>query len=103
MKSVKDAFHISLSSAQRIVDQFLQAVVDCVHEDCVIELPPNDKLEEIAQEWSKLSTPRGFMFGCVLAIDGFLSPEILCHCLLTTPSHCPMNCSSHSVDQLNGN
>jgi hypothetical protein len=76
MKSIEDTFHISLSSAQRIVNRFLQAVVDCDHQDCVIELPPDDQLEAIAQEWSKLSTAGGSMFGCVLAVDGFLSPRL---------------------------
>jgi hypothetical protein len=76
LKSIKDTFHFSLSSAQRIVNRFLQAVVDCDHQDCVIELPSDDKLEAIAQEWSKLSTTGGSMFGCVLAFNGFLSPWI---------------------------
>jgi hypothetical protein len=49
MKSIEDTFHISLSPAQRIVNQFLQAVVDCDHQACVIELPSDDQLEATAQ------------------------------------------------------
>jgi hypothetical protein len=75
MKSIEDTFHLSLSSAQRIVNRFLQAVIDCDHQVCVIELPSDDKLEALAQEWSKLSTAGGSMFGCVLVVDGFLSPR----------------------------
>jgi hypothetical protein len=54
---------------------FLDAVIDCDHPDCVIELPKDDELEEIAQGWDKLSTAGGSVFGCVLGINGFLSPQ----------------------------
>jgi hypothetical protein len=53
----------------------LQAVRECDHKDCEIELPPDDELEALAEEWNKLSTAGGSMFGCVLAVDGFLSPR----------------------------
>jgi hypothetical protein len=33
MKAIKDTFHVSLPSAQRIVNRFLDAVIDCDHED----------------------------------------------------------------------
>jgi hypothetical protein len=75
MKAIEDTFHISLPSAQRIVNRFLDAMIDCGHEDCEIELPSDDELEALAEEWSKLSTAGGSMNGCVLAIDGFLSPR----------------------------
>jgi hypothetical protein len=75
MKAIKDAFFISLSSANRIVRHFLQAVRESDHKDCEIELPADDELEAIAEEWNKLSTTGGSMNGCVLATDGFLSPE----------------------------
>jgi hypothetical protein len=64
-----------LSSAKRIVKRFLQAVRECDHKDCEIELPENDELEALAEEWNKLSTAGGSMNGCVLVIDGFLSPR----------------------------
>jgi hypothetical protein len=38
-------------------------------------LPADDELEALAEEWNKLSTARGSMFGRVLAVDGFLSPR----------------------------
>jgi hypothetical protein len=75
MKAIEDTFHISLPSAQRIVNWFLDDVIDCDHKDCAVELPKDDELEVIAQEWDKLSSAGGSMFGCVLAIDGFLSPR----------------------------
>jgi hypothetical protein len=75
-KSIEDTFHhLSLASAQRIVNRFLQAVIDCDHQDCVIELPSDDELEAIAQVWSILPTAGGSMFGCVCAIDGIFSPR----------------------------
>jgi hypothetical protein len=36
MKAIEDTFHISLSSAKRIVKCFLQAVRECDHKDCEI-------------------------------------------------------------------
>jgi hypothetical protein len=75
MKAIEDTFHISLPSAQRIVNRVLDAMIDCGHEDCEIELPSDDELEALAEEGSKLSTAGGSMNGCVLAIDGFLSPR----------------------------
>jgi hypothetical protein len=75
MKAIKDTFHISLRSAQRIVNRFLDAMIECGHEYCEIELPLDDELEALAEEWSELSTAGGSMNGCVLAIDGFLSPR----------------------------
>jgi hypothetical protein len=75
MKAIKDTFHIPLPSAQRIANRFLDAVIDCDLKDCAIELPKGGELEEIAQGWDKLLSAGGSIFGCVLAIDGFLSPR----------------------------
>jgi hypothetical protein len=61
MKAIKDTFHISLSSAKRIVKPFLQAVKECDHKDCEIELPADDELEALAEEWNTLSTAGGSM------------------------------------------
>jgi hypothetical protein len=76
MKSSEDTFDLSLSSGQRVVNRFEQAVEECNHPDCVIELPKDDELEEIAEGWSNLRKVRSSMYGRVLAIDGFLP-----HCI----------------------
>ena len=76
IKSIEDTFHISNSSAHRIVKRFLDAVIDCNHKDLEIKLPTANELHEIAEGWKKLSTAGGPMNGCVLAINGFLSPRI---------------------------
>ena len=74
-KSIEDTFHISMSSVQRVVNRFLDAVIECDHKDLAIELPKDDELEQIAEGWNSLLTAGGAMNGCVLAIDGFLSPR----------------------------
>jgi hypothetical protein len=43
MKSSEDTFDLSLSSGQRVVNRFEQAVEECNHPDCVIELPKDDE------------------------------------------------------------
>ena len=65
-----------LLQANRIVKRFLDAINDCDHKDLEIKLPTAEELHEIAEGWNKSSTAGGSMNGCVLAIDGFLSPRI---------------------------
>jgi hypothetical protein len=72
-KTNADAFHISIPSSKRVVRRFIDAVNECEALD--IDLPTHDELEELASDTTKKSTCNGCFHGCVLMVDGFLSPR----------------------------
>jgi hypothetical protein len=74
MKAIEDTFHLSLSSAQRVVNRFLQAVRECDHPDCVIELPKDDELEAIAEGWKNCQLPEAPWMGVFLQLMGSFLP-----------------------------
>jgi hypothetical protein len=75
-KSIADIFHMSDDSARRVVNRFINAVIESEHEQLALALPKEDELEDLAVQWSRKSTADGIFHGCVLALDGFLSPRL---------------------------
>jgi DDE superfamily endonuclease len=66
-----DTFNISKTSSWRLVNKFLDAVIDHVNN---IHLPTTDEeLETLAAAWSIKSTAEHCYHGLVLALDGLLS------------------------------
>ena len=69
-KSLADIFGISISSTQRVVNNFL----DAVHKKLAISIPKTTvELSRCAQEWDKLSGANHLFYGVVGAIDGWLA------------------------------
>ena len=72
-KTNADAFHISIPSSKRVVRQFIEAVIQCPA--LAITKPTHDELEDLAAQTTKKSSCDGCFHGCVLMVDGFLSPR----------------------------
>jgi hypothetical protein len=72
-KTNADAFHISIPSSKRVVRQFIEAVIRCPA--LAIIKPTHDELEDLATQTTKKSSCDGCFHGCVLMVDGFLSPR----------------------------
>jgi hypothetical protein len=66
-------FHISIPSSKRVVRRFIDAVNSCAALD--MKLPAHDELEELVAATTAKSSCDGCFHGCVLMIDGFLSPR----------------------------
>ena len=70
--ALADIFGISLSSARRIVNKFLNAVQDCP--ELALKLPTTtEELKQHADDWEKLSGAFGLFYGAIGAIDGWLA------------------------------
>jgi hypothetical protein len=70
-KSIADVFHISPSSAMRVVNRFLDTIVAC--DALEITLPTLDELEEVSRQFAEVSSADGAFNGVVGVHDGFLS------------------------------
>ena len=73
-KSLADIFGCSISSVDRIVDIFLNAVDLCSHVDLSVDLLPTEYNEQVrmAIDWNEKSGALGIYYGCIGAIDGWL-------------------------------
>jgi hypothetical protein len=80
-KNLADIFHLSRSSAKRVVGRFIDAVIGNLQ----IGLPTTDiELEAIATGWTQKSSAEGCYHGLVLALDGYFSVRTVPH-----KSECP--------------
>ena len=71
-KSIADVYGLSLTSCQRIVNNFLSAADTNSHFD--IKIPTSEaELQKRADEWNRLSGASGLYYGVVGAIDGWLA------------------------------
>ena len=73
-KSIADAFHMSDSSARRVVRMFIEAVNAC--DQLEISLPTHNELEEVAIGFTAVSSADNAFHGVVGAVDGFLCSRI---------------------------
>ena len=83
-KSLADIFGISLKSADRSIDNFLEAVDKSEHKDLSIDLLPEKEMDRnrMAVEWNQRSGAYHILYGMVGAIDGWL-------CTTERPSDVP--------------
>ena len=74
LKSLADIFRISMKSADRAIDSFLNAVDSCKHQDLDINLLPEKEMDRnrMAVEWNQRSGAYHIFYGMLGAIDGWL-------------------------------
>ena len=83
-KSLADIFSMSLKSADRCIDDFLEAVDKSKHKDLALDLLPEKEMDRnrMAVEWNQRSGAYHILYGMVGAIDGWL-------CTTERPSDLP--------------
>ena len=74
IKSIADIFGVSISSAQRLINDFLEAVEKSDHPFLSTDLLPESHSDHrrVADEWNDRSNAFGLYYGYLAAIDGWL-------------------------------
>ena len=74
IKSLADIFGMGISSAQRVIDVFLEAVELSNHEFLSTDLLPDtvEDRKKMADDWNERSSAFGLYYGCLAAIDRWL-------------------------------